>query len=191
MSSHKATKVSYRIIWASVIMSIVFAREALAQAPGPSSNFCEVVIDESGTYAYVRMRGTQSSPQEAVKLVLGHGDASPKFVEIVPVNSAPYQAAAAHTNRNDNIGRYGAVLMKDGCRFVYSHQQATVEKQAPGSQDGIGKIEIPDSPGYLRSASCVLKDDLRGHVYVGTARGPSDSAQIVKIQAGKEEPKGF
>lgn len=170
------------------VLALIFfgkiSEKVYGQPFGPASNFVEVAIDEAGEYVYLRMRGTQSSPREAVKVLLGDGETDPQFVEIVSVESAEYKAARSHTNRDASSSFGRATRMKDGTRFFYRYDEAIVVKQASDSRDTLGEIRIPNSPGRLRAAGCVLKDDLRGLVYVGTARGPSDPAQVVKIRAG-------
>jgi hypothetical protein len=158
--------------------------EGGAQALGPRSDFVEAAIDARGEYAYFRMRGAIRTPPEAVKVRLGESETAPHFVGVVSVETREYQTAWEYTMRSGNSSGGHTMRMEDGCRFIYRTRQALVEKQAPGSQDKLGEVRIPNSPGRLRASGCVLSDDLRGHLYIGTARGPSDPAQVVKIRAG-------
>src|SRR6056297_756141 len=168
----------------AVIVMGEVSEKVYGQSFGPASNFVEAAIDEAREHIYLRMRGTRSLPREAVKVLLGEGETDPQFVEIVSVASAEYRAARSQTNRDASSSFGLATRMKTGTRFVYRYGEALVEKQPSDSRETLGEIRIPKSSGRLRAAGCVLKDDLHGLVYVGTARGPSDPAQVVKIRAG-------
>lgn len=147
-------------------------------------------IDSTGTYLYVRNRGTLSQPARALKIRTGEESQLPAIVNAESLNSSEYRAAESFSSENNNHGGNGtAIVLEDDRRFGYLYQSGVVEEYAPRSKEVVCRITVPTGSGRRRAAGCLLVDQKHKYLYVGTANGPSDPAQVVKISVGdKAEP---
>jgi hypothetical protein len=142
-------------------------------------------IDSTGTHLYVRNRGTLSQPARALKIRTGEDSQLPAIVNAESLNSTEYRAAESFSTENNNHGGNGtAIVLEDGRRFGYLYQSGVLEEYAPRSNEVVCRITVPTGSGRRRAAGCLLVDQKHQYLYIGTANGPSDPAQVVKIAVG-------
>jgi hypothetical protein len=49
------------------------------------------------------------------------------------------------------------------------------------------EVLLPPANGYLRASGCIVAAPEQGYVYIGTARGPSIPADVVKVAIGGDK----
>jgi hypothetical protein len=181
------TIVSFPLLTLALLGLGACAGEGGEDGPQIEGDFIWAVINEEKGYAYFRARGTVSTPKRAAMVAVGEGEGLPRFVGMVEVESEELQTARALTKKKGYVPRYRSRSAVDPANgYTYSYHFAPtpgrVVKQGGGRSSS---VPLPAGRGYLRSGGYVLIDASRGFVYVGTARGPSIPAQVVKIAAGK------
>ncbi|MEY4566081.1 MAG: hypothetical protein RLY14_1051, partial [Planctomycetota bacterium] len=160
---------------------------------GSGRDLVAASIDSTGKHLYVRNRGTLGQPPRALKIRTGDDDQLPAIVNPVSLNSSEYRAAESFSAENNHRGGNGpVVVLEDGRRFEYHYQSGILSEFAPLSKEIVGRITIPVGVGRQRAAGCLLVDQEHQFLYLGTANGPSDPAQVVKIAIGdRVEPTRF
>lgn len=151
--------------------------------PQIEGNFIWAVINEEKGYAYFGARGTVS----AAKVAVGEGDGLPRFVGMVEEGSEELQTARGLTRKKGNNPGYRSMSAVDPAngytyRYHFSPRPGRIVKRGAGTSSS---VPLPAGHGWLRGGGCVLIDASRGFVYVGTARGPSIPAEVVKIALGE------
>lgn len=163
------------------------AREGREGDPQIEGDFIWAVINEEKGFAYFRARGTVSTPKRAAKVAVGEADGLPRFVGMVEEESEELQTARKLTQKKGYDPRHksrSAVDPANGYTYSY-HFKPPPGRIVKRGGERSSSVPLPAGRGHLRSGGCVLIDASRGFVYVGTARGPSIPAQVVKIAVGK------
>ncbi len=152
---------------------------------GTGKDLVGASIDSTGNHLYVKKSGTLSQPASVLKIRTGNDDQIPAIVNPVSLNSLEYRAAELFSAENNHLGGNERVaVLEDGRRFEYRYQLGSLEEYAPRSKELVGRITLPAGLGRRRAAGCLLIDPNNQYLYIGTANGPSDPAQVVKIAIG-------
>jgi len=180
--------VSFLLLILAILGLGACAGEGGKDGPQIEGDFIWAVINEEKGYAYFQARGTVSTPKRAAKVAVGAGNGLPRFVGMVEKESEEFQTARGLTRKKGNNPRYRSMSAVDPANgytysYYYKPRPGRLVKRGTGTSSS---VPLPGGRGWLRSGGCVLIDASRGFVYVGTARGPSIPAQVVKFAVGKE-----
>jgi hypothetical protein len=175
--------VSFALLTLGLLGLGAYAGKGGKDGPQIEGDFIWAVINEEKGYAYFGARGTK----RAVKVAVGEGDGLPLFVGMVEEESEEVQTARRLTRKKGNNPRYkswSAVDRANGYTYWYREKRRRRGRIVKRGGGRSWSVALPAGPGYLRDAY-VLIDASRGLLYVGTARGPSIPAEVVKIAVGE------
>lgn len=175
-----------RLLLVPAVLWVAASEPAVSTAsPQVSGWIASAVVDVAGGHAYLRLRGTK----RAAKVALGEPDGPPRVVGMVREGSAEFKQASGRALRLQSFSaRKGAFDPTRDCTYRIELRPGRITKRNGRTLRGqlIGSVPVPKGPGSLRAGGCILIDSACGVLCVGTARGPQDPGQVLKVAMGEE-----